>query len=480
MIDPVSASLGWFLVPPILTELGKAALDDYVKDFFKDCIKDVEGLAKKPFAQNAVIGALKDFLILFEQELERSGLEKKQIGQYLQPLKHFVKQPPVRQVFGSAFQRNCQVLNTAILADSWQTLTLQHPLRRNLPTLTRIVPSNLLKEQPTPSLPHAFSWERVAENYLVSVKLIIQQNAELREILNAQNLDGSLGRLTDSDAMPPDFNLENYQKKRREQDEYLHLGNLDTRSGDCEQQLTVKEIFIPHAQSENNSDVVISGVQEIAQGWKDDPATLPNLKQRAQSDDDWTVRFSALQELARGWKDDPETLPILKQLAQYDDDSAVRFSALQEIAGGWEDDPQTLPWLKQLAQSKDNWDVRRAAVQELARGWKDDPETLPWLKQLAQSDDNWDVRRAAVQELARGWKDESGIFELLGDVAINDPFDREEDWQDNPRQTALAAMIELYPDRPQILELVRDRAQNDRDQKLREFAQEKLTQLEGK
>ena len=514
MIDPVSASLGWLLVPPILTELGKAALDDYVKDFFKDCIKDVEELAKKPFAQNAVLGALKDFLILFEQELERSGLDKKQIGQYLQPLKQFVKQPPVRQVLGSAFQRNCLVLNTAILAQSWPTLTLQHPLRRNLPTLTRIVPSNLLKEQPTPSLPHAFSWEGVAENYLASVKLIIQQNAELREILNAQNLDGILGDLTDSDLIPADFNLESYQEKRREQEEYLDLGNLDTRSGDCEQQLTVKEIFIPHAQSENNSDVVISGVQEIAQGWKDDPATLPNLKQRAQSDDDWTVRLSALQELVRGWKDNPETLPILKQMAQYDDDSAVRFSALQELAWGWKDDPETLPWLKQLAQSddngdvgraavqelargwnddaetlpwlkqlaqsEDNWDVRRAAVQELARGWNDDAETLPWLKQLAQSDNNWAVRRAAVQELARGWKDESGIFELLGDVAIHDPFDREEDWQDNPRQAALAAMIELYPDRPQTLEIVRDRAQNDRDQKLREFAQEKLAQLEGK
>jgi|GEM_PF-901695 HEAT repeat protein len=514
MVDPVSAGLVWLLVGPILQDLAKAALEDYVTDFFKDSIKDVEGLAKKPFAQNAVIGALKDFLILFEEELERSGLDKKQIRQYLQPLKQFVKQPPVPQVLGSAFHRNCQVLNTAILADSWQTLTLQHPLRRNLPTLTRIVPSNLLKEQPSPSLPPAFSWERVAEKYLASVKLIIQQNAELREILNAENLDGILEPLTDSDAIPADFDLESYQQKRREQEEYLNLGNLDTRSGDYEQQLTLKEIFIPHAQSENNSDVVISGVQEIAQGWKDDPATLPNLKQRAQSDDDWTVRLSALQELVRGWKDDPETLPILKQVAQYDDDSAVRLSALQELVWGWKDDPETLPWLKQLAQSEDNWDVRRAAVQEIARGWNDDPETLPWLKQLAQSEDNgdvgraavqeiargwnddqetlpwlkqlaqsdnnWAMRRAAVQELARGWRNESGIFELLCDVAINDPFDRKEDWQDNPRQAALAAIIELYPDRPEILELVRDRAQNDRDQKLREFAQEKLTQLEGK
>jgi len=1059
MVDPVSAGLGlgWLLVGPILQDLAKAALDDYVTDFFKDCIKDVEGLAKKPFAQNAVLGALKEFLILFEQELERSGLDKKQIRQYLQPLKQFVKQPPVPQVLGSPFQSNCLVLNTAILAQSWPTLTLQHPLRRHLPTLTRSVPSNLLKERQTPSLPHAFSWERVAENYLASVKLIIQQNAELREILNAQNLDGIWRRLTDSGPLPADFDLESYQKGLREQYEYLDLGNLDTRFGEYERQLTVRKIFIPqnarscqeylpkdyelpkeiqkllrergdiaaevrledleryqqaysqqqadsvlkviddlnypylvilgdpgsgkstllkylalqwaklspnqlssqpihllielrkynrskdvkecsnflefmecgsswighlnksklhkwlqdgravvmfdgldevfevekrnrivdqihnftqtyptvkvivtsrvigyqqqrlknaefhhfmlqdfepeqiqdfiqkwheltftdrlkkaeslerldkairesrairelagnpllltmmsilnrnqelprfraklyeeaskvllhkldfevkeelkndkidprsideevkqsicrriaykmqssgkglagniisrddlrqtiaeslsglmgneatvcaklmveqlrernfilcflggynedyyafvhrtfleyfcawefvrqfekhktlelddliqvfrehwrdeswhevlplmagmldakftsdileyligehgeaekfsnlflaaqcvlevknrndiaaiasklrdrvkeltkygnitdstpqesdnlvyeirtqavaavattwkddpdtlpwlkqhaqsddnlevrqvavqeiargwkndpeilsflkqHAQSENNSDVVISAVKEIAQGWKDDPATLPNLKQRAQSDDDWTVRLSALQELVGAWKDDPETLPILKQLAQYDDDSAVRLSAIQELVWGWKDDQKTLLWLKQRAQSVDNWDVRRAAVQEIARGWNDDAETLPWLKQLAQSDNNWAVRRAAVQEIARGWRNESGIFELLCDVAIHDPFDREEDWQDNPRQAALAATIELYPDRPETLELVRDRAQNDRDQKLREFAQEKLAQLEGK
>ncbi|MBD1813456.1 HEAT repeat domain-containing protein, partial [Microcoleus sp. FACHB-DQ6] len=247
MIDPVSAGLGlgWLLVQPILTELAKAALDDYVKDFFKDCIKDVEGLAKKPFAKNAVRDALKSFIILFEQELERSGLDKKQIQQYLQPLKQFIKQPPVRQVLGSALQANCRVLDTPILAQSWQTLTLQHPVRRIFPTLTRLVPSNLLNGQQTASLPDAFNWERVAEKYLASVKLIIQQNAELREILNAQNLDGILGRLTDSDPIPADFNLESYQEGLREQYQYLDLGNLDTRSGEYERQLTVREIFIP-------------------------------------------------------------------------------------------------------------------------------------------------------------------------------------------------------------------------------------------
>jgi predicted NACHT family NTPase len=231
------------------------------------------------------------------------------------------------------------------------------------------------------------------------------------------------------------------------------------------------------AQSDDDGDVRDAAVEEIAKGWKDDPDTLPWLKEKAQSDDDWTVRRAAVQELAKGWKDDPDTLPWLKQKAQFDDDEDVRYAAVEEIAKGWKDDPDTLPILKQKAQSDDNWAVRSAAVEELAKGWKDDPDTLPWLKQKAQSDDHWDVRRAAVQELAKGWKDEPWLFELLRDRALNDPFVREEDWQDNPRQLAIEIIIKQYPDNPQTLPLLRDRAENDPDDKVREFAQKKLAQL---
>jgi len=231
------------------------------------------------------------------------------------------------------------------------------------------------------------------------------------------------------------------------------------------------------AQSDDDLFVRHAAVQELAQGWKDDPETLPWLKQLAQSDDDSVMRQAAVEELAQGWKDDPETLPWLKQLAQSDDDSAGRRAAVQELAGGWKDDPETLPILKQLAQSDDDSAVRRTAVQELARGWKDDPETLPILKQLAQSDDNWDVRRAAVEELAQGWKDEPGIFEWLGDIALNHPFERKSDFQDNPRQTALEIMLKQYADRPKTLEILRDRFANDPDEQVRKFAQKQLAKL---
>jgi predicted NACHT family NTPase len=232
------------------------------------------------------------------------------------------------------------------------------------------------------------------------------------------------------------------------------------------------------AQYDDDSTVRQAAVQELAKGWKDDPNTLPILKQKARSDRHHDVRHAAVKELARGWKNDPDTLPWLKQKAQSDDQWDVRYAAVQELAKGWKNDPDTLPILKQKAQSDNDEAVRRAAVQELAKGWKDDPDTLPILKQKAQSDDDWRVRCAAVKELAQGWKDEPWLFELLRDRALNDPFVREKDWQNNPRQLALHIIIKQYHNHPQTLPLLRDRAENDPDDQVREFAQNKLAQFE--
>ena len=192
------------------------------------------------------------------------------------------------------------------------------------------------------------------------------------------------------------------------------------------------------------------------------------------------IRTQAVAAVAATWKDDPETLPWLKQRAQSDDNWVVRLAAVRELAQGWKDDPETLPILKQRAQSDDNFAVRRAAVQELVRGWKDDPKTLPWLKQCAQSDDDSDVRRAAFQEIARGWKDEPEIFEWLWDIAINHPFERKSKFQKNPRQTALEIMLKQYPDHPKTLEILRDRFANDPDEQLSLFPKEKLTEVENR
>ncbi|MGB3653118.1 MAG: HEAT repeat domain-containing protein, partial [Rivularia sp. (in: cyanobacteria)] len=172
-------------------------------------------------------------------------------------------------------------------------------------------------------------------------------------------------------------------------------------------------------------------------------------------------------------------LPMLKQRAQTDEDSFVRRAAVEELARNFKDDPDTLPWLKQRAQTDEYSVVRCAALQELAGNFKDDPDTLPILKQRAQTDEDLFVRGAAVEELAKGWKNEPRMFEFFYDIAVNDSFKRSDHksiakYETNPRETALEIILKHYPNHPQTLPLLRDRAENDPDEQLRKWAKKMI------
>ena len=231
-------------------------------------------------------------------------------------------------------------------------------------------------------------------------------------------------------------------------------------------------------QSNSHPHVRGAVIQALARGWRNEPDTLSSLKSCVQYDRHPYVRKAAIRELARGWKNDFNTLLILQQCAEADEHPAVRKAAVRELACGWKD-TRILSILQQRAKVDNNGAVRQAAVQELARAWKDDPNTLTLLKSCVLSDDNGDVRFTAVRELARGWKDEPWLFELLRDRALHDPFVREKDRRDNFRQLVLEIIIKQYPNHPQTLPLLCDRAENDPDEKVRKFAQKKLAQLEN-
>lgn len=66
------------------------------------------------------------------------------------------------------------------------------------------------------------------------------------------------------------------------------------------------------------------------------------------------------------------------------------------------------------------------------------------------------------------------MFEKLSDRAVNQPFERQDESQLNPRQMALEAIVKEYRDHPQTLVLVRDRAEQDPDEKVREFLVQQL------
>jgi predicted NACHT family NTPase len=229
-------------------------------------------------------------------------------------------------------------------------------------------------------------------------------------------------------------------------------------------------------------------VQAIAQGWKEDPETLPMLKERVQLDENWAVRSAAVQAVAQEWKEDPETLPWLKERVQLDVDRFVRSSAVEAIAQGWKEDSETLPMLKEQVQLLDeDGHVQRAAVQAIAQGWKEDPETLPWLKERVQLDENWAVRSAAVQAIAQGWKKDPEMLLMLKErVQLDEnwavrsaavqavaqgwkkdlealPWLKErvldEHWA--VRSAAVQAIAQGWKDDPDLFELLHDRALHD-------------------
>ncbi len=224
-------------------------------------------------------------------------------------------------------------------------------------------------------------------------------------------------------------------------------------------------------------NVRFAAVYAIAQNYKEDPQTLPLLQSCVHSDADWDVQYAAVQAIAQYYKEDPQTLPLLQSCVRSDASLDVLLTAVQAIAQYYKEDPQTLPLLQSCVHSDADSTVRCAAVKMSAKYYKEDPQTLPLLLSCVQSDADSRVRREAVYAIAKNWSNDPGMFEFFYNCAINDPFEREEDWQDNPRQTALEAILKHHRNNPRTLELLRDRSENDPDKKLREFAKEELQKI---
>ena len=94
-----------------------------------------------------------------------------------------------------------------------------------------------------------------------------------------------------------------------------------------------------------------------------------------------------------------------------------------------------------------------------------------------REDESGFVRSTAVSELAKGWKEDLSLFDFWCDHTLKDPFKRQYDFEDNPRQIALNVLVRQYPDHPKTTELLHDRAQNDTDEKLRTWATKQLSRL---
>jgi predicted NACHT family NTPase len=166
----------------------------------------------------------------------------------------------------------------------------------------------------------------------------------------------------------------------------------------------------------------------IAKVWQHHSCTLIFLKDCVKMKELYnffhnsTDRFrqSAVKEIAEGWKEDPDTLPFLKDLALYSEHFSVRRVAVEAIFQGWKEDPNTLPWLQERAlKDKDNF-IRQTALTAIIKNWKEDPDILPCLKIFALKDNDHSVREVAWIAILQNWKKYSDILPWLKDSALND------------------------------------------------------------
>ncbi|MCP6760033.1 MAG: HEAT repeat domain-containing protein [Fischerella sp. CENA71] len=122
--------------------------------------------------------------------------------------------------------------------------------------------------------------------------------------------------------------------------------------------------------------------------------------------------------------------------------------------------------------------MRRAAVEALASNFKDE-DTKAFLKTLATDDQDEDVRSAAVQALGKYFRYQLELFDIYHNCAVHDSFEGSHDeYNPNPRRIALEIIVKQFSENDQTLPLLHDRAENDPDEKVREYAQKKLAELE--
>ncbi|MFE1744913.1 NACHT domain-containing protein, partial [Coleofasciculus sp. H7-2] len=225
-----------FVFTEVLAPLARGVLEDYVKDFFKDSIKDFTGLFQKDTLQKAAGKALKEFLQLVQQELESADLSEEQLKQYTKSLNKFINDASVKKILGSAFQYDCQAIDTKELSKIWYRLDLL-------------------------SLPEDFDWGRIGKLYLNKVKAIIRESDELRTILDSQNLEAIQQSTKELAGISPEFDLKRYQEGLQERYGNLNLDSLDTSVYDYREKLKVWQIFL--AQNVRECQEYLPQVYEI-------------------------------------------------------------------------------------------------------------------------------------------------------------------------------------------------------------------------
>ena len=271
------------LVQPILEDLIKDGAKDFAKDFFKDSLKNVL-LGEKDPRKVAAGKAIKKFLELVEQQLKIGGLSPEQRKLYIKDVKQFINNKSVKEILGKAFESDRESLDAELLEQTWTQLDL------------------------TP-LPARFKWERIANQYLEEVQEILFDSKDLRDILNAQNLDSIQKNTQETAGIIPDFDLRQYQEALCERYSNLNLSSVDPNTYDYREKLKVRQIFI------------FQDVRSIYESFLPQAYEIPKEYQRRLQDSNQldAIDLENLEKYRRGYFSQPivSVLEVIKDKQKY-------------------------------------------------------------------------------------------------------------------------------------------------------------------
>ena len=338
------AQAAGFVFKPILEELSKNLgniAKDAAKDWTKDLFKGIPGNALKRLQKQdidiAAGKALKEFLLLVQQELEDAEIEDDELKLFVKPFKTFIHNEDVKEILGSAFKYECEILNTKGLESKWYELDL-------------------------PALPGEFDWKRIGKRYLKKVKAIIRDSDKLRVILDSQNIEAIKDNTKETAGIIPDFDLLGYQEAIKETYGKLKLESLDT-TGYAYNELKLWRMFI--AQNVREVHEVLPKVHELPK------EHLRRLRETQQAESE--IEAEDLERFKRIYFEQPirSVLEIINEKQTYKyivilgDPGSGKSTLLQYLALNWAESPlnnlisQPIPLLIELRTYMRRWDEKK-------------------------------------------------------------------------------------------------------------------------
>jgi hypothetical protein len=344
LVAATGVELGRLVLGQVL-DLGKSALEDYVKDFFKGCIESGVARAKASDLKQPMAEAIGFFIKRLVKELEFHDVPDSSIDHHYQPaIKQFMRDQAVRPILGKAFEKDCKQIDYTELEQIW---TQQY--------------------QPTGCyFPQEFDWRGVAREYVIEVKGIVKADAELRSILSSDRLD-EIARNTTQ--FSPGFDVEKYRESLLSSYGYLKLYTLDStdradpiRLWSLFIEQTVREALPPMrydlpldlkrqlqeaGQLEDLSPEALESerYEYFQQPSQKALAAVAEVERAIILGDPGAGKSTLLQYLALAWVEGKtETLPLLIELREYG--LAQSGSILDFLHGGrgadWQFDQQQL------------------------------------------------------------------------------------------------------------------------------------------